>query len=63
MGIFDLWGLNLRYSRTRSGEGVSGGSTDPWRQGRRPGMKVRPQLRLSGASAQWLKERVTHTTV
>lgn len=39
------------------------GSTDPWRQGRRPGMKVRPQLRLSGASAQWFKEKDTHTVV
>lgn len=40
---------------------VAGSTDTPCRRGR-PGMEVVPQLRLSGVSAQWVKEvRVTAT--
>lgn len=66
MGIFDLWGLSLRCPRTRSAKGVGGGSNDPWRQGRRPGVEAGPRLRASRVSPPWFKEgqvTATHTTV
>lgn len=41
----------------RGGKGMVGGSIDnPWRWGRRAGIEVVSQLRLSGVSAQWFKE-------
>lgn len=41
----------------RGGKGMGGGSIDnPWRWGRRAGLEVVSQLRLSGVSAQWFKE-------
>lgn len=43
-------------------KGWVGGSTDPWSQGRQPGVAVEPQLRVSRVSPQWLKEgQVTGT--
>lgn len=41
----------------RGGKGMGGGFIDnPWRWGRRAGIEVVSQLRLSGVSAQWFKE-------